>query len=370
MQRYVSLMIAVSLLGWGTLQADILDSEDFESYDSGFEIFDADDWEVAVDSEFAVSVTDSGLTYSQGAVSVDGGNRALDIGPDMPSATTNNFVDWIFDEVSADSLGEVWFSYLIQTSETASTAIPDIDEDRDFFQLHFSADGNQAQSVSVVLDNQTPVVDGLGRDHIFRARSGSSGNVTDPGRAFRNTPEETHLVVGQIEAVNGEYETISIFLNPGSPLQPAVPTAMATFAGVDATSLAQFTARISALEAEDVYTIDELKIGESYADVVPVDPNFLLGDFDNDASIGFSDFIVLAGNLFDGSSYGEGDIDFSGQVDLLDFIQFRNVYHAANPAGAAVPEPSGWFLGAMTVAGLLVVRRRRRGVITLSYWWS
>lgn len=361
MPRFVSLLIAVSLLGWGTLQADILDSENFESYDAGFEIIDADDWEVAVDFEFTAAVLDSGLSYNQGAVSVDGGNRSLMIGPDMPSATTNNFVDWIFEEVAADGLGEVWFSYLIQTSETASTAIPDVDEDRDFFQMHFSADGDQAQSVSVVLDNTSPAVPGLGADHIYRARSGSSGNVTDPGQNYRNTPEETHLVVGKIEAVNGEYETISIFLNPGSPLQPAVPTAMATFAGVNATTLAQFTVRISALEAEDAYTIDEIKIGESFADVVPVDPNFLLGDFDGDASIGFGDFLLLAGNLFDGSSYNQGDIDFSGQVDLLDFIQFRDVYHAANaPGAAAVPEPSGLLLGAMTVAGLFVVRRRRR----------
>ena len=144
--------------------------------------------------------------------------------------------------MAADDLGEVWFSYLIQTSETASTAIPDVDEDRDFFQMHFSADGDQAQSVSVVLDNTTPPVSGLGADHVYRARSGSSGNVTDPGRAFRNTPEETHLVVGQIEAVNGEYETISIFLNPGSPNQPLLPTAMATFGGMDATSLAKASA--------------------------------------------------------------------------------------------------------------------------------
>ena len=363
MRNVLLLSIAVVFCGAvpTTASADVLDSENFESFSNvPFEIVDDDDWEVSAGNEAVVNVIEANLSYSRGAVSVDGGNRALELGPDMPGATTNNFADWIFEEVSADQHDSVWFSFLLQTSETASTAIPDISEDRDFFQLHFSADGNQGQSVSVVLDNQTPVVEGLGGDHIFRARAGSSSNVTDTGQNFRTTPDVPQFVVGNIEAVNGEYETISIFMNPGLPVAPATPTAMATFGGVEATTLAQFTARISALEPEDVYLLDELIIGESYEDVASIDPNFLLGDFDLDGELGFADFLILAANLFEGTAYEQGDFDFSGLVDLHDFVAFREAFNAGAGVAAAVPEPSGMILLCTAVCLLGLSRRWRR----------
>jgi hypothetical protein len=135
---------------------------------------------------------------------------------------------------------------------------------------------------------------------------------------------------------------------------------MATFSGMDAVTLAQFSVRISALEPEDIYLLDELKIGETFADVASVDPDFLQGDFNADGGIDLGDFTILADNLFDGTSYEQGDYDFNGQVDLSDFVLFRGAYAAANQAGAAVvPEPSGLFL--LCVASLLfVVTRRRR----------
>ena len=249
----------------------------------------------------------------------------------------------------------------LQTSETASTVIPDFADDRDFFQLHFSEAGDQAQSVSLVVDNQTPVVDGLDSDHIFRARSGSSNNVTDTGQLVRNTPTQTQFIVGHIEAVAGEYETISIFANPAGSGVPSEPTAMATFDGMNATALAQFTVRISALEPEDFYLLDEIKIGESYQDVVSIDPNFLLGDFDANGVIDTADFQVLADNMFEGTTYAQGDFDNSGLVDLNDFIGFRQAFATGGQAGvAAVPEPSAIVLLAMAGGLLAIVRRRKR----------
>jgi hypothetical protein len=362
--RYSAVVLCaiVYVSGSDTSQADALDSEDFESFTNvPFEIANADDWTVLAGNEAVVKVVASQLSYQRGPVTVSGGNRALEIGPGMPAATTNNYVDWDFTELAADSLGEFWFSYLLQSSETASTAIPDFEEDRDFFQLHLSAAGDQAQSVSLVLDNQTPVVPGLDADHIFRARSGSSNNVTDTGQNFRNTPTRTQFIVGRVEAVNGEYETISIYANPGSVAAPDEPTARATFDGMNATTLALFTTRISALEPEDFYLLDEIKIGESYGDVVAIDPDFVLGDFDGNGLVDTADFQVLADNIFEGTTYAEGDLDFNGAVDMRDFIAFREVYAAASGQAVAVsvPEPTGFWLLA-GACGWLVLRRHRR----------
>ena len=87
-----------------------------------------------------------------------------------------------------------------------------------------------------------------------------------------------------------------IFANPGGSGVPSQPTAMASFGGMDATALAQFTVRISALEAEDSYLLDELKIGESFDDVAPIDPNFVLGDFNADGTIDVADYVGPAVN--------------------------------------------------------------------------
>jgi hypothetical protein len=197
-----------------------------------------------------------------------------------------------------------------------------------------------------------------GGDHAYQARAGASGNVNDPGDIL-NTPGETFLLVGQVEKVGTEYETISIYVNPGTPDVPSVPTAMATFAGLTPTTLSQFNVRIAFLEADDAYLLDEITIGESYSDVVTVDPSFLAGDFDDDGMLDEGDFDILADNLFTGTTYEQGDFNFDGIVDLRDFLDFRATFNAAGLAAANVPEPASLTL--LALGGMLlaaVVRRR------------
>lgn len=90
-----------------------------------------------------------------------------------------------------------------------------------------------------------------------------------------------------------------------------------------------------------------------------------LGDFNLDMVIDVTDFMILADNMNTTpglglqNDYQLGDVNFSGTVDLADFVAFRSLYAAAQGGGAAaVPEPSGAFLAGFVCLALAAFRRR------------
>jgi hypothetical protein len=107
---------------------------------------------------------------------------------------------------------------------------------------------------------------------------------------------------------------------------------------------------------------DELRLGSTWEDVTSVDPSFILGDFNMVDDITPADFQILSNNLFTGTTYEQGDIDFSGLVDLTDFALFREIY--LNQGGSlsdltAVPEPSTGVLVILANVLLFALGRRR-----------
>lgn len=88
----------------------------------------------------------------------------------------------------------------------------------------------------------------------------------------------------------------------------------------------------------------------------------LLGDFDSNGKIDVEDFNVLASNFGTGTTFGEGDMNFDGQVGLRDFIALKAAFNAQGQAAtaAAVPEPHG--CGLLAIGMLLAsgLRRRRK----------
>jgi|GEM_PF-1930754 len=89
--------------------------------------------------------------------------------------------------------------------------------------------------------------------------------------------------------------------------------------------------------------------------------DFTPGDFDLNGSVEFADFLTLANNFGTGTLYAEGDLNFSGRVDLGDFVEFRQIFEGQSAGAAPVPEPSSAVLLQIAfLFGLMFVRRRSR----------
>src|SRR5262249_10376535 len=98
---------------------------------------------------------------------------------------------------------------------------------------------------------------------------------------------------------------------------------------------------------------------------------FKLGDFSLNNILDAPDWVALRNHLTSDVSamsplaaYFSGDLNHDGQVDRLDFRQFKNLFNAANgpnsfEAMVGVPEPATCAL--MAVVGTCLVALRRAG---------
>jgi|GEM_PF-4916840 len=107
-----------------------------------------------------------------------------------------------------------------------------------------------------------------------------------------------------------------------------------------------------ATDAADVTLISDL-FGVGGAICIPGN-----GDLDGNGQVEFADFLVLSSN-FGGEADGEGgDIDCDGMVAFSDFLVMSNNFGQSVRA-ASVPEPSAGLLGLVSVASIMLVRKRR-----------
>ncbi|MCA9239350.1 MAG: hypothetical protein KDA37_04085 [Planctomycetales bacterium] len=105
---------------------------------------------------------------------------------------------------------------------------------------------------------------------------------------------------------------------------------------------------------------DELRIGATWEDVAVSESTFILGDFNMADGVTPADYRILSDNLFTGTTYEQGSIDFNGFVDLTDFAIFREIYLNAGFTinGPPAPEPAaGLMLLAGCVCAVLAPRR-------------
>ena len=93
-----------------------------------------------------------------------------------------------------------------------------------------------------------------------------------------------------------------------------------------------------------------------------------IGDFNGDEVVDASDFTIMAENFNTTIGFPEslmmGDTNFDGRVDMVDFLEFREIFSTPQGAAAvAVPEPASPSLAlvvAIAIAIRFSVRRKQR----------
>jgi hypothetical protein len=183
----------------------------------------------------------------------------------------------------------------------------------------------------------------------------------------------THLIVMKFElSAEAGGDTISVQLDPTVSEEPETFTQ--TESGLNYTLNAMSTISFFGNAAGQLPIFDELRVGTTYADVLPDLP--CAGDTDGNCMIDINDFNTIAANFnrTNASGPAQGDVagvngrlGADGRVDLRDYRLWRDNRTdvgsgggtLADLFGAAVPEPASGLL--LAFAGLLVAAVRRRG---------
>jgi len=190
-------------------------------------------------------VSDKDLTYIGGSVRVNGGDRALFV--EGPKANNDNFASFTF----APQTDDVYFSFLAST--TAGL----------FFQAYVSNDADAINSGSAILDTRSS-------DSVYARLQAATQKTesSDIGDSQGLNP----FIVGKLsKSVPGNYNTLEMLVNPTSLVEPDTWAANISrdilIAAVDT-----FGIRIWFFDTGEGAWIDEVRIGTTFAAVVPPAP--------------------------------------------------------------------------------------------------
>lgn len=220
--------------------------------------FDVDD-----DEKDHVVVADSKTTplgYRNGAVSIDGGDRALVLfGPRLSFGTLLKR-----DFPQPARLAPVYFSFLYVARITTEPR----DSDAFFLGLDSAVPFEQART--------TIGTDRLGsfRDGSYTFFAGVSSNGSDGTRSSNSDAielHETYFLAGRISSFSGtNYDKVVLYVNPSTLTEPAQPDVqLGITPGSRNDNLSRLIINVPNLEPGDAFAIDELRIGSDYTSVVP-----------------------------------------------------------------------------------------------------
>jgi hypothetical protein len=110
---------------------------------------------------------------------------------------------------------------------------------------------------------------------------------------------------------------------------------------------------------EAQWLVDEIRVGETFADVTPFAPSGVPGDYNQNNAVDAADYVVWRSDPMTLPNEGASP----GVVDQADFDFWRARFGATSAvgtaSGAAVPEPTTCVLAAFMCAVLSIARSRR-----------
>lgn len=106
-------------------------------------------------------------------------------------------------------------------------------------------------------------------------------------------------------------------------------------------------------------TIDEVRVGTTWADVTPRDSSLITGDTNLDGVLDYQDFQNLNNGLTNNlTGWANGDLNGDGVVNADDFAIFQYNFALYGTNTPPVPEPAA--IALLAAVGLLPIRARRR----------
>lgn len=200
------------------------------------------------------------VIYSNGQIALHGGLRALrfyDIANGSPAVLRP--LGTVFSAAASEA---VWFSLLFRTASVSPLA------NQDFFQIGFddnASSGSPRVSAGVNTLSTTTFPQPLQFFVRSTAATAVNANTFVDGPAVQAVT--TYLLVGCIEPHTGQYDQVSLWINPTDPTAPGPASATVVLpSGVS--SLSHFFLRTAGLDNLDVFVVDEIRIGRDFGSVV------------------------------------------------------------------------------------------------------
>jgi len=240
---------------FSTTSAALIAYDNFESYTTGQPLNGEgggtgwqDDWS----SVSNALVTSASLTYSGGDISINGGGQAVVI-----DSSDNNYFFRQFD--SAGDVGdEVFFSFLLHRDSTDSS---------DFLSFRVGDTSDRSNSGGMGIYSSTNF-----GTRILANGSTESTNTGSTGIA----DDTTYFLVGRFsrDGASGgasDFDLMEMWVNPTTLDYNSLgtPDASVDFNSLVSGDLEFFGLRSVAISGTNEYLMDELRIGTSYAAVVP-----------------------------------------------------------------------------------------------------
>lgn len=207
------------------------------------------------------AVVTSSLSYSSGSITVNGGSQAIQLTLSSDNLFYRNLSTSYTDDV-------IYMSMLIRQDAGAST-----DGDTAQFWLDGVATGNHVTTAAPALG-----LNGAAGAAALQARVGSISTASSGTYAGANTYFLVGMFQKTVSGASNPYTKATFWLNPGSTLDPASATG-ATGTGL-LSSFGILGLRSNSVNQNapaDTILVDEIRVGTTFADVVPEPSTTLLG---------------------------------------------------------------------------------------------